>query len=142
MIVTGLEAVALAAQALAWVIEQVQEADRVVDDLQNLTKDIVNAQVEGGGGTFDLLNAVGRGVGIPGFAEGGVVPGPVGQPQLAVVHGGEEIRTPEQQGGGDREALVSMFADVMARAMAQVSANTTNAMLQEYTDDVLGPALS
>jgi phage-related minor tail protein len=35
--------------------------------------------------------------GIPGFALGGVVPGPVGRPQLAIVHGGEEVLTPDQQ---------------------------------------------
>jgi phage-related protein len=31
------------------------------------------------------------------YAEGGMVPGPYGAPQLAVVHGGEQVRTPEQQ---------------------------------------------
>jgi len=38
------------------------------------------------------------------FATGGIVPGPVGAPQLAVVHGGEAVLTPEQRaagGGGD-----------------------------------------
>ena len=34
---------------------------------------------------------------IAGFAQGGVVPGPPGAPVMAVVHGGEEIRTPAQQ---------------------------------------------
>ncbi len=34
---------------------------------------------------------------VPGFAEGGVVPGPRGSPQLAVVHGGEEVLTPAQR---------------------------------------------
>jgi hypothetical protein len=29
--------------------------------------------------------------GVPGFANGGIVPGPIGVPRLAVVHGGEEI---------------------------------------------------
>ncbi len=33
---------------------------------------------------------------VPGFQEGGIVPGPVGQPQLAVVHGGETV-IPAQQ---------------------------------------------
>lgn len=36
---------------------------------------------------------------IPSFDVGGVVAGPVGAPQLAVVHGGEQVLTPEQQGG-------------------------------------------
>ena len=31
------------------------------------------------------------------FAEGGMVPGPVGAPQVAVVHGGEQVLTPRQQ---------------------------------------------
>ena len=33
-----------------------------------------------------------------GYATGGVVPGPVGMPQIATVHGGEEILTPRQRG--------------------------------------------
>ena len=34
---------------------------------------------------------------VPGFAQGGVVPGPTGRPQLAMVHGGERVMTPQQQ---------------------------------------------
>ena len=34
---------------------------------------------------------------IPGFAQGGMVPGPRGRPQLAMVHGGEQVMTPGQQ---------------------------------------------
>lgn len=34
-----------------------------------------------------------------GFATGGIVPGPIGAPQLAVVHGGEEVLTPAQRQG-------------------------------------------
>ena len=37
--------------------------------------------------------------GIQSYAQGGVVPGPVGAPVPAIVHGGERILTPEQQGG-------------------------------------------
>jgi hypothetical protein len=45
----------------------------------------------------------GRVGGMLGFAQGGVVPGQPGQPQLAVVHGGERVLTAAQQresGGG------------------------------------------
>jgi len=45
---------------------------------------------------------------IPGFASGGIVPGPVGTPQLAVVHGGEEVRTPAQQRGGSAGGSVTI----------------------------------
>jgi hypothetical protein len=34
---------------------------------------------------------------LPNFDAGGIVPGPTGRPQLAIVHGGEEVRTPQQQ---------------------------------------------
>jgi len=34
---------------------------------------------------------------VPEYALGGIVPGPVGKPRLAVVHGGEEVLTPEQR---------------------------------------------
>ncbi len=37
------------------------------------------------------------------FAEGGILPGPVGAPLFAMVHGGETIRNPSQEAkiGGD-----------------------------------------
>jgi hypothetical protein len=38
---------------------------------------------------------------LPSYDSGGVVPGAIGQPQLAMVHGGEEVLTPSQRGGGD-----------------------------------------
>jgi len=47
----------------------------------------------------DLL-APGAGSGQTSFATGGVVGGPRGQPQLAVVHGGERVSTPSNNGGG------------------------------------------
>ena len=34
---------------------------------------------------------------IPGFAEGGIVPGLPGSPMAAIVHGGERVLTREQQ---------------------------------------------
>ena len=36
---------------------------------------------------------------IPGFQTGGIVPGPIGQPQPAIVHGGEEIKPLGASGG-------------------------------------------
>ena len=44
------------------------------------------------------LQRFGQALGIPGYAHGGEVPGPVGAPQLAVVHGGEQVLTRAQQG--------------------------------------------
>jgi len=54
---------------------------------------------------FGPLISMARSIGIriPGFADGGMVPGPIGRPQLAMVHGGEMVLNPQQQqamGGG------------------------------------------
>jgi hypothetical protein len=64
------------------------------------------------------LNSVVGGIGrvgtslagkVLGFDTGGVVPGPTGSAQLAVVHGGERIQTPQQQafgaGGGGAQVI-------------------------------------
>ena len=37
---------------------------------------------------------------LPNFDKGGMVPGPIGSPRLAIVHGGEQVRTPGQQKSG------------------------------------------
>jgi len=44
-----------------------------------------------------------------GFQFGGVVPGPTGKPQLAVVHGGEEVIPPNRRLSSGREALTIMI---------------------------------
>lgn len=38
--------------------------------------------------------------GIERYATGGVVPGAIGSPRMAIVHGGEEVLTPQQRGRG------------------------------------------
>lgn len=37
---------------------------------------------------------------LPGFQRGGIVPGPVGRPMAAIVHGGERIMPANQAGAG------------------------------------------
>ncbi len=37
----------------------------------------------------------------PDFAHGGIVPGAIGAPITATLHGGERVLTPAQQGGGN-----------------------------------------
>lgn len=56
---------------------------------------------------------------IQGFAQGGIVTGPIGQPMLAVVHGGEEVLTPEQRrGGGTTINVFGRSDDDMVRKLA------------------------
>lgn len=69
------------------------------------------------------IGDVGRTLGIPGFASGGVVPGAIGTPVLALVHGGEDIRTPEQQREDDPfgqlvAALVALTGELRTRGGA------------------------
>ena len=69
----------------------------------------------GGGGTAPPPGDYGQ------YAAGGVVPGPVGQPQFAIVHGGEEVLTPAQRGrGGDVvQNFYSNTREAQALAWAQ-----------------------
>jgi hypothetical protein len=45
---------------------------------------------------------------VPGFALGGIVPGAEGSPQLIVAHGGEQVRTRAQQGGGGQTVNITI----------------------------------
>jgi hypothetical protein len=61
--------------------------------------------------TIPRLPDLTPGFNFPGFAKGGVVPGPVGAPRLAVVHGGETVlpthrRAPAAAAGGEVRVIV------------------------------------
>jgi len=88
--------------ALITAIENVERAIRGIESVGGAITNIAGGAAVGaaigsfipGIGTL-LGGAIGGGLGflasLLGFAEGGIVPGPIGAPQLAVVHGGEEI---------------------------------------------------
>jgi ElaB/YqjD/DUF883 family membrane-anchored ribosome-binding protein len=57
---------------------------------------------------------------IPGFASGGVVPGPRGAPMMAVVHGGEEVLTPEQRSGGASTVITLNALTLSDRLLKEV----------------------
>jgi hypothetical protein len=56
----------------------------MLDALQSVTR-------TSGGFLDNIIKSILHESGIPGYASGGIVPGPIGQPQLAVVHGGEQV---------------------------------------------------
>jgi len=82
--------------------------DAIADakELLGLTGQIIPAAGGGSapprGGAYSHLPGAG-------YAQGGVVPGPVGQPQLATVHGGEKIIPPDrvEHGGGGITVLIT-----------------------------------
>lgn len=81
--------------------------------IKKIARDVINGIITGInfliGGINKIANAIDVALGpfinlpdvpripkVPAFAAGGIVPGPVGRPQLAVVHGGEEIIPPNR----------------------------------------------
>lgn len=72
--------------------------------IANVGRDILSKLIPdlpGAGVISSVINA------IPGFATGGVVPGPFGAPMLAMVHGGETIIPAGASGGGGGTTVVN-----------------------------------
>lgn len=91
-----------ALQVSAGMADVIFEADNASEAFSNLAKEIGKAALQ-----MTFLAAIRAGLkGIPGlggffsFQHGGTVPGPIGRPQLAVVHGGETITPPGEGAGG------------------------------------------
>ncbi len=74
-----------------------QIVQAIIDGITSLAGDV-------GGAIKNVINSIpGASIitsHIPGFAAGGVVPGAIGAPQLAVVHGGERVIPVSGNGGG------------------------------------------
>ena len=100
-VVIGVEAVGIAFQGIAWVTEQIRAAvdsARALGDQLGRIGDILSS------GNFNLLGGIAGGLGamglnVPGFATGGMIPGPIGSPQLVLAHGGETV-SPNHLSGG------------------------------------------
>lgn len=70
-------------------------------------------------GAWNNLKAKAKSIGIPGYQTGGIVPGPIGSPQLAMVHGGEEIKsigttTAGSTGGGGGGVTFNVHVGIYA----------------------------
>ena len=74
-----------------------------------------------------------------GFASGGFIPGPIGAPQLAIVHGGEQVLSPEMQGGmgatGGQGIVINMSGNFNLDSQERIQelATTIIKMLGEQT---------
>lgn len=82
---------------------------------QRLVKGLLVGFSSGIGGFQNLISGITGGIvgALPGFAQGGFVGGPMGAPQLAVVHGGEQVLTPAQQQQGGRGGPIMVKNYVM-----------------------------
>lgn len=57
---------------------------------------------------------------LPSYDVGGIVPGPIGMPQLAIVHGGEEVIPPgRQNSGGKMDIQINLDGRTLTRALLQ-----------------------
>lgn len=66
---------------------------------------------------LDEKKVVGDIMGIPSFQFGGIVPGPIGTPRLAVVHGGETVLPTHRSSGGSMTIVVEMDGRQTAKAV-------------------------
>ena len=82
-------------ESVAWAFDKVADAVEIASGLIDQLGTIINhLSMEPLRAIAAIFSTVGPGAmmgNLLGFAEGGVVPGPIGSPQLAVVHGGETI---------------------------------------------------
>lgn len=80
--------------AFDWIREQIHNIAGLLGSIKDTVSSIIGAPGKALKGAGRLLEK------IPGFAQGGIVPGPIGAPRLAVVHGGESI-TPVNKRGNE-----------------------------------------
>jgi phage-related protein len=88
----------------------------------------VNLLKGAGGILWDIVSGISSGVAstlsttgnILGFADGGTVPGGIGQPTLAVVHGGETITPAGQQNGGNTFHLYGLTSDQLQQQVKTI----------------------
>jgi hypothetical protein len=103
-----------------WIKETIGKVANFWIERFNAIRNAINTVVDGIRNIIsaaeNMANKVRGGLKIPGFATGGVVGGPIGQPTMALVHGGEEItpynkRESSSGGGGVTfEVNIGMYA--------------------------------
>lgn len=91
------------------VIDSITSVTSKLDGLLGLTDRVGGAL----GGVGDFLGGAASGVGgLLGFDDGGVVPGPLGAPRLAIVHGGETVLPTHRSGVSAAAQTVNVTVNV------------------------------
>ena len=130
LVVTAIKAVAVGFDLAA---EAIEKARVLYDSFVETASQTIDAGIEFGSGA---VGAVGD---FLGFDEGGVVPGPRGQPRLVVAHAGETILPTHKEGGAGETVVIGgeSFMVANARRLGAAIDQHMNNMFQEYTDQVL-----
>jgi hypothetical protein len=95
------EAIEWLTPKIVWIIDKVTEAVEIFKQLKAVVDEVGVGRTVG-----EILSGAATGIGLE-FQQGGIVPGPIGAPQMAVVHGGETI-TPA---GGNTTVTVPVYLD-------------------------------
>lgn len=91
-------------------------------DLWTTVQDIWNkivGLVKNPGSALGAIGGILHDLKIPGFAEGGIVPGAIGAPMLAIVHGGEKV-IPNNSNSSSNSSVVINFGDVSVRDQTDI----------------------
>ncbi len=96
-------------------ISVIRRVIKKVKDVINWIKKIPKPDL---GFLGDLAGGAGGLLGkLPGFQRGGVVPGPIGAPRLAVVHGGETVISARRRGAAGGGGATFVFAPQIAGSL-------------------------
>lgn len=143
LVVTGLEALAISAQAIAWLVEKGREAVDIFKDLAGQFE-VISAFAQTN--PLDVAAATAGALGIPGFQHGGdfvVPPGFDNDSFLMAVSSGERVTVQPQGGGGgvnvpplnmsgiDAQAIVNAVAEKYQRQINQALTQYTNTLVQQ-----------
>lgn len=82
-------------------------------------------------GNIVTNSILGSWLGLAGYATGGMVPGPTGAAQLAVVHGGEVVTPPGERFGGNANSVGSMPGSSGGASVTIQNVNIYNQMDEE-----------
>jgi hypothetical protein len=72
---------------------------------------------------------------IPSFDQGGIVPGPIGEPTLAMVHGGEQISQPTRMGAVSRTINVTKELHIERIVTGDLTPKQVLTLIREEFDD-------
>lgn len=83
-----------------WIKGAIDWVGQLIEKIKELWREMAANPIQTfNKGVDKVLGAPSRALGLPGFATGGIVPGPIGAPMAAIVHGGETV-VPAGMGGG------------------------------------------
>lgn len=105
-----------------WIKTALEAIKDLVQTINSLSMSAIISDLERIGGLMPSLGGLGA---LPGFATGGIVPGPVGAPQLAVVHGGEMVTPAGESTAGANVTLQFSFGGGFSRQEANAAAGMT-----------------